>query len=340
MKEIQDNKETTIKKYLAKHWALKICSLLIALILFVYVYQSKYEVKTIEIQVDMVAVPPDLLFVHKPEPYLNVTFRGASENIQFDTSNFRIVLENPSPKPGINIYRAKLIPEPPPGIDASFKQELKILLDQKITRTLPIVHNLVLVESEEFTLGYVRLHPRTITLTGPYETLAKIDKVKTNQQMIQTQEEFIYSQNVLIEELPDFVEPTDDQTIEVEINVHILRLQHLKEFSNIATKQVRCLNKLGSIKYKIIGQESIKLYLDENIDMKNPKEKAQINALKVYIYCPVFFDEKTKRIMPSFTFNQSIFILDSENNESINVLAIQPHSIQVQFEINKDTTPL
>ena len=333
---MKTSKKLNFKKLFYRNWKLKIFSIFIATILFIYVYQSKYEVKTLEIQLEMVELPSDLLLVRKPDPYLNVTFRGATENLEFDTSNLRIVLENPAPKPGMNIYRAKLVPDPPSKIDASFKEEQKVLLDKKITRTLPIVSNLKLEKSEDFVLGYVRLQPRFITLTGPYETLAKIEKIKTTLQSIEAEKEFIYTQHVLIEELPDFVKPIDNQAIEVEINVHILAKERLKEFDNIHTKKVRCLNKLDGIKTNIIGQKDIRLYLEENIDIKNRTDKLQIQQLKAYTYCPVFFDEETKQLMPSFTLSQPVFILDSEGNESINVLTLEPENVELQFEINKE----
>ena len=313
-----------------EHWKVKICCLCISIILFSYVQQSKQSLRTVDVQVDIATLPEELTFLKKPSAYIKVNFKGAKEMLYFDISDFRMLLENPSPKPGRNIYRAKLSPEAPNGIFVSYKEEQVIHLDRKIERTLPLQHNLQIIKetsSSDFELGYVRLNPLTITLVGPYETLSSMTLVRLKKDLISLQNEETYTKTTLIETLPDFVSPVSGEVIGIEVNVNILSKKE-RTYEKKLTLPVSCFNELKDLKLDIIGNKKVTIYFDGSANFEREKY-----LFKAFVYCPVFFNYETKNIVPSFIVSsQPIFIYKGDVPESTQVLKIDPPYMNLQFK--------
>ena len=342
--ELEETKESSLESLLAlrpsgkflsrifQNTLIKLISLLFALILFLYVQYTSTHTRSVQIQVVQPELPSELIFSRKIPSFLDLKFYGKAEQMDFDISRFQIRLENPNPQPGSNLYIAHLQPEAPPGVEVSYKQELQLFIDRVFLRELSVIPILKINLPETHELGYISSNPRTLILKGPYETLAAMSSVETEELRVEETDDLI-SRRVLIKELPDFVSFAPNQPFQVELSINILPLAK-DDYQVIKKVPVHCLNKIPGIQMQVTGRTYVDLYL--NSDSQTPNAELS----QAYVFCPVFFDTDTKSLRPSFLIqNQPIFSIGSSGLEDAQVLKINPPKVGLQFEwIGKQQT--
>ena len=319
-------------KYRSKFFAklfrnavIKFISLLLALILFLYVQYTSTHIRSVQIQVIQPDLPKELIFSRKIPSFLDLKFHGKAEQMDFDISRFQIRLENPNPQPGSNLYIAHLQPEAPPGVEAVYKKELQLFIDRVFLRELSVIPMLKINLPETHELGYISSNPRTVILRGPYETLAAMSSVETEELHV-TESDDLISRRILIKKLPDFVSFAPNQPFQVELSINILPLAK-DDYRLVKNVPVRCLNEIPGIQMQVAGQASVDLYLNSESQAPNTE------LSQVYVFCPVFFDKDTKSLRPSFLIqNQPVFSVDTSGLENAQVLKINPPKVGLQFE--------
>ena len=316
---------------------IKLSSITLALLLFVYVTYTATVVRTVQVQVIEPQLPPQLVLLRKIPSFLNVKFYGTAEQMDFDISSFKIELENPNPVSGINLYIATLKPEPPPSVHVSYAKELQLFIDRLLTRELSVIPRLKLNLPPKYELGYVSINPRSIILRGPYEALSALTHVETEELRIQiAKNEDVVSRRVLITNLPDFVDFAPNQPFQVELSMNILPIAK-NDYTIIKNIPVSCYNELTGIEMQTPGKSTVDLYINQQ-DKASRRRRSKFRA---YVFCPVFFDSVSKSLQPSFVIqNQPVFSTDRRGSENIEVLKIEPSRVSLQFKwIGQATAP-
>lgn len=308
-----------------RNTSIKFISLLFAAILFLYVQYTSTHTRSVQIQVSLPELPSELIFSRKIPSFLDLKFYGKAELMDFDISHFHIRLENPNPQPGSNLYIAHLEPEAPPGVKVIYTKELQLFIDRVFLRELSVIPVLKINLPETHELGYISSNPRTVILRGPYETLAAMSAVETEELRVEESLDLI-SRRVLIKKLPDFVSFAPNQPFQVELSINILPLSK-NDYKLLKEVPVRCLNEIPGIQMQVAGKASVDIYLNGDSQIPSP------GTFQVYVFCPVFFDSDTKSLRPSFLIqNQPVFSVDTSGIENAQVLKINPPQVGLQFE--------
>ncbi len=309
-----------------EHAFIKLLSICLAIILFLYAEFTSKITRAVAIQVIQPELPGELIFSREIPSFLNVKFYGKEENMDFDVSNFKVILENPKPIPGSNLYIATIQPTPPKNVEVIYTKELQLSIDRLSLRKLSVIPTLKLNLPENRELGYISIQPRTIILKGPHESLALMSHVVTEELNVEETDDLI-SRRVLITGLPDFVSFAANQPFQVELNINTLPVDK-EDYKVIKNVRVLCINKIPGITMQIPGKSTVNIYITKNI--KQPNRKTLKAA---YVYCPVFFDKERKTLRPSFLIqNQPVFSVDASGSENTQVLKIDPSHISLQFE--------
>ena len=314
-----------IQRHLFKNAPIKLISLSLALILYIYVDYSSIIVRSVQVEVIEPELPKNLVLLRKIPPFINVKFYGTAEQMDFEISNFKIELENPNPVPGKNLYIATLKPEPPQDVKVSYANELQLFIDRLLTRELSVIPQLELALPESHELGYISINPRTVMLKGPYEALSSMTHVNTENLRI-TEVVEVLSRRVLIVNLPDFVNFAPNQPFQAELSINILP-KAKDDYVIIKNVSVVCINNIPDIEMQIPGKTAVNLYI-------SPQQKLTTRRqFRAYVFCPVFFDKASKSLRPSFAIqNQLVFSTNRLGVENIEVLKIIPPQLSLQFK--------
>lgn len=315
---------------LLHNWKLKTGSLAIALFLFVYVQYTNNVSRTVNVRVDPIPLPDDLLLSARVPSFMEVTFHGSRDLIDLEPSEFRIVLKKSNPKTGENDYRAELTPELPENISATYPDRLKVYLDRSNSRMLPVLPALDLTLKGELQLGYVTTQPPAIRIRGPFENLATMDRLGTESVRIQSsiarQES---ATKIPVAGLPDLVEVPSGQADSVNVSVRLLTADWMDQddLTVIEDVPVRCYNEIRGLNMKVVGDETVDIYI-----AREPPGLAK-DQLRAFVFCPVFYDEAQAAVKPSFLIKDlPVFISDRLQRSNLDILNVSPARMDLQFE--------
>lgn len=175
-----------IKKFQAlwsKEWVLKGISLCLAVLLWYFVGGEDVVEKNVQVPVEVINLPKDLIISNKYKKEIEVTVRGPRSillEMGQNQSPRQIDLSEIAPGTHVEEIENDSIPVSR-GVEVQRVQPSSIILslDKLIKKEFPI--NAVTTGS--VTPGYVlkglRLDPKTITITGPQTVLSQVDVLKT-----------------------------------------------------------------------------------------------------------------------------------------------------------------
>ena len=290
-----------------------------------YVKYTSNITRAVPIRVKIPALPKELTLIKKIPSFLTVRFYGPSDQIHFESSDFEIVLENPNPTVGDNLYRTILRPGPPPGIRASYPSEVGLEIDRVFFRELSVIPDLKISLKKGFRLGYVSANPHTIILKGPYETLASMDHISTKKLLGKDVDDVI-SRQLLLQKLPDFVGFAPNQPFQVEVTANILPAE-IENNTFIPSRPVKCINETKGISVQILGNSQVDIYVNGKIKASDQ------NRFQAFVFCPVFFDLQNKTLRPSFLIqNHPIFVIDQLGLQDSQILRVEPPRVSLQFK--------
>ena len=317
------NKRKVVFFSIFKNLTIKVISISLALILFLYVQYTSNLTIVVEVPVVAPELPKKLIFSRKIPAFLKVSFYGKTDKMDFDTSHFQILLDNPNPISGSNLYVTSLSSDPPSGVKASFIGEILLNIDHIASRELSVVPKINAELPKGKSLGYVNSNPRTVRLEGAFETLSNMSHVETEVLEVKKVDHII-SQRVLIQKLPDFVSFAEKQTFQVELTINVLDEKE-KNYKVIENVSIECLNSMSNIKMQIAGKSKVTLYLSTEAKLKK--------GVKAFVFCPIFYDKNKKELRPSFLIqNQPIFFTENSNVDIAYILKIDPSEVNLEFE--------
>ncbi len=320
--------KNTLLKFL-DHWRAKAGSFLVAVLVFSYVNYTKNVTRVIQIRLEKPDLPANLVLSDNLPSFVNVQFSGPREQMDFPVSDFRILLTNPRPAIGENIYRARLLPDLPDRIKAKYNSNVTVTLDIVMTRDLAVDPDIDYALESGFQAGYVWTIPRTVSVRGPSRIVSDMDRIRTQKFTIRSRENF-FSKKVLIADLPEFTQLAPNQPIEVEVSARILSADIGGDTSTPLTMvkiPVRCINEIRGLVLKIPGSTFVEALVNAEKNIVAPDQ------FTARVYCPVFFDENTKTIKPSFLVESiPIFVDDRFSRNNVQILKIEPTRVTLQFE--------
>ncbi len=324
--------------WITHNWRIKAGSLLIASLLFAYVQYSRTVTRVLNIRVDRPEIPADMVLSSRIPVFMNVKVYGPRELMEFNVNEFRIVLSNPSPETGENTYRTQLSPELPEGISAVFNREVRITLEKKMIRELPVIPDLDLNLPEGFRAGYRTVTPPTFRVSGPRTAVMQMEKIRTERIFVNTLSS-VYRSRALITGLPDFVKIEPGQSFDAEVSLQIVP-ERIRSSNDPVAEQdlvfleeipVRCRNDIKGITMRVLADRKVSVVI-----MRKPGAPVLPvtgDQFQAEVFCPVFFSNDEKRIMPWDTImNLPVYITDKLARTDLIVLDTDPPRLSLQFE--------
>lgn len=321
------------------NWKLKAGSIFVALLLFWYVQYSRTITRVMNIRVDRPEIPANLTISSRVPSFMNVKIYGPREVMDFNVSEFRVSLKNPRPEVGTNIYRAQIYPELPNGVGAVYRTEIPLTVDRVMVRQLPVEPILDINLPPELRPGYMWTKPRTLRVVGPEDIVSKMDRIRTDRTVVAGSLP-VFSNKVLISQLPEFVSLDKNQPFDVDINLRVLPdnidPEIDEKLSLVTDISIRCSNDLRGVSMKVMDRNTVDILVmvsDEKIKLKREQLMAEV-------FCPALVDTDTQEIIPSNTItNVPIFIQDRLNREGVTILDVIPPRVSLEFERAVTKTP-
>ncbi len=316
--------------WIRRNFVMKSASVGIALFLFGYVQYSYNVTRRVNVRVEMTPLPDNLLLSQRVPSFIEVSFRGSRDLMDFETSTFRVLLRNSKPEPGPNVYQAYLIPEPPENISASYTKRVTVYLDESMTRELPVVADLAPNLANNLQIGYVSVRPQTVRLRGPLTTLATMDRISTTEVAFESSVETQFDKSrLLLANLPPFVAPALGQGSDVDVKVQVLSENWIDRPDLVKFEQlpVRCSNEIPGLRMKVVGEETVDVYVTGSPD------SLRRDQFQARVFCPVFFDERDRSVKPGFLIKDlPVRIIDRLNRSNVPVRNVVPARVDLQFE--------
>ena len=313
-----------LRRLLVHRFSIKLLCFFFAILLFLYVQYTSRITSVVDISVIPPELPIDLIFTRKYPSFIPVTFSGKEEGMGLDFMNFHITLDNPNPLPGSNMYRVQLHPDVPEGLQAEYKRELRLFIDRFYSRELSVVPKVTLNLSPEHELGYVNVNPRSVVMQGPYELLANMDHVETEELTIEETNDVIV-RRILIARQADYINFAPNQPFQVELSINILS-QNRSEYSVIENVPLSCINETPRLQLHLGDKVRVNIYRNPSTIALREEEK------QAYVFCPVFFDEETQSIRPSFFIpKQPVFTMSHLGSEDLQIVKIEPPLLDLEF---------
>jgi hypothetical protein len=324
---------------ITKNWKLKAGSVFVALLLFWYVQYSRTITRVMNIRVDRPEIPANLTMSSRTPSFMNVKIYGPREVMDFNVSEFRISLKNPRPEVGTNIYRAQVYPELPEGVGAVYRTELPITLDRVMVRELPVEPILDINLGPGLRPGYMWTKPRTLRVVGPEAIVSRMNRIRTDRTIVAGSRP-VFSNKVLISQLPEFVALDKNQPFDVDINLRVLPDNidpEVDESLHLITDiPIRCSNDLRGVSMKVMDRNTVDVLVMTNDDKINIK-KEQLSAM---LFCAAMLDSETQEVIPSATItNVPVFVEDRLKREGVTILDVIPPRVALEFEKSVVKTP-
>ncbi len=172
-----------IRDFWTRDWILKIISLVIAVVLWLYVGGEDVVDKTVLVPVEVINLPKKLIISNKFKKEIEVTVRGPrSLLLEMDKKQSPIQIDLNEVKPGTHVKTIEhgLIPVSR-GVEIQRVQPSTIILslDKLIEKQFPIHAVIEGSVPTGFIMKGIQINPDSIAITGPQTVLSQIDFLKT-----------------------------------------------------------------------------------------------------------------------------------------------------------------
>lgn len=172
-----------IQKIWSKEWVLKFVSLCLAIMLWYFVGGEDIVEKNIQVPVETINLPNDLIISNKYKKEIEVTVRGPRSvllEMGKDQSAIQINLASATPGTRVESIGNEKIPVSR-GIEVLRVQPSTILLslDNLIQKELPVKAVTTGEVSPGYQLTDLEITPKSLTINGPETILSRVDVLQT-----------------------------------------------------------------------------------------------------------------------------------------------------------------
>ncbi len=312
--------------------AAKIGGIASALVLFWYVQSNRTISRDVQIRVKHPTLPNQLVFASKVPVYLNVRLSGPREVMDFPLSDFRIHLSNPNPRAGkkANIYTAVLLPELPRGVQAVMRDRVDVMVDDKMTRVLPVDPDFTVPEGSAMRPGYFKVNPPTIRVFGPRSIVSGMERISTREIHVDASlaepGTGVFRTRKLIRHLPRFVHLAPEQPRDVEFSIRLLaeRGAPVPEKKIVVLKKIpfRCEQPVTG--FTVRPEPEIQVLLRIPSDRREPEAR----NFEARAHCPLLNRGKP----PNRLRKLPVTIVDRRKRDYIEILSLHGSRVDVHFD--------
>jgi len=301
------------------NWHIKLLSILIAVIIWVYVDSTKEKEKFLSMPIEVRNIPTNYVISNNLTTFIKVVFKGKANNLALlNESNIKafIDLENntgPEIRKIIKIDKKSI----PPGI--SIKEINPRIVQIRLEKIKKKMVNVITVVVGEPFDGYnfvdVLVEPEEVEIEGPESILNSIDSVYTDEINISSlKATTIKEVNIKLKE--QRISLVDNKTVNVKI---IIEEQYI--VNKIRSIPISTLNLKENLKPELsIGNVNLSIKLPKKIEKSFNQDKIKVFIDFSAIDKPGFYD------MP---------ILFETTIDDVTLIKMEPEIIKVELKALK-----
>lgn len=170
-----------INKRLLRNWKPKIISLILAILLWGYVFYTQQKSIHINIPVYYKNLPENLTFTGKPNRFIKIEIAGEKEDIKFPTNNLRAEVNLKNAKPGKRKYNINFdlrqIPEKTDIVH--IPENVYITLEEKLTKKVWVYPVIKGNSDPQYRIKSITVNPRYIKIQGRKKDITEVTEVRT-----------------------------------------------------------------------------------------------------------------------------------------------------------------
>lgn len=319
-------------KLIFNNWQAKLGSLILAIVFYINLQNSKILVKEIQIPIEYPKLGGSLIVSKTSDKTVPIKVEGVREYVNYYSQFLKAHINSSELKAGENLVSVYKISGAPAGLRITrLRDKIKVNVESNSGKILPIEVKF----TGDLPPNYVKTNhfvsPSVVHVSGPPGVLENLGKISIPPISLKDKtESFSYKHK-----LPDFPSAVKvrDNVKEVTVRVNIFASASNAGETLLLGIPIKCQNLDKNLEAEFSEPEvSVKL------QSKTPLKSIQvIKGLSASVVCSHKYDPKTKKILPD---NKPVFakikLNKSTSLKSVEVLGVFPDRVSILFKIKQD----
>ncbi|WP_155717610.1 CdaR family protein [Leptospira weilii] len=314
------------------NWQAKLGSLILAVVFYVNLQNSKILVKEIQIPIEYPKLGGTLVVSKTSDKTVPVKVEGVREYVNYYSQFLKVHINTSELKVGENLVSAYRISGAPTGLRITrLRDKIKVNLESTSIKILPIDVKFTGDLPQNYVKANHFISPSVIRVSGPPGMLEGLGKITIPPISLKDKTESF----TIKHKLPDFPAAVKvrDNIKEVTVRVNIFASVSNAGETLLLGIPIKCQTLDKNLEAEFSEPEvSVKL------QSKTPLKSIQvIKGLSASVVCSHKYDPRTKKIFPD---NKPIFakikLSKSPSLKSVDVLGVFPDRVSVLFKVKPD----
>ncbi|EMM76532.1 YbbR-like protein [Leptospira santarosai str. 2000030832] len=314
------------------NWQAKLGSLILAIVFYVNLQNSKILVKEIQIPIEYPKLGGSLVISKTSDKTVPVKVEGVREYVNYYSQFLKVHINSSELKAGENLVSIYRISGAPAGLRITkLRDKIRVNLESTSGKILPIDVKFIGDLPQNYVKTNHFVSPSVIRVSGPPGVLDGLGKVSIPPISLKDKTESFTVKH----KLPDFPASVKvrDNIKEVTVRVNIFASVSNAGETLLLGIPIKCQSLDRNLEAEFSEPEvSVKL------QSKTPLKSIQvIKGLTASVVCSHKYDPKTKKILPD---NKPIFakikLNKSPSLKSVDVLGVFPDRVSILFKIKPD----
>lgn len=319
-------------KRIFNNWQAKLGSILLAIVFYVNLQNSKILVKEINIPIEYPKLGGSLTVSKSSDKTFPVKVEGVREYVNYYSQFLKAHVSASDLKPGENSVSLYRISGAPAGLRITkLKDKVKVIVESNSGKFLPIDVKF----TGDLPPNYVKtgqfISPSVVHVSGPPGVLDDLGKISFPPISLKDKTESF----TIKHKLPDFPASVKvrDNVKEVTIRVNIFASASNAGETLLLGIPIKCQSLDKNLEAEFSEPEvSVKL------QSKTPLKSIQvIKGLSASVVCSHKYDSKTKKILPD---NKPVFakikLTKSPSLKAVDILGVFPDRISILYKVKPD----
>jgi len=311
------------------HWQVKIGSVLLSILFYVNLQNSKILVKTMNVPIEYPKLPENLVYSKNNERAIPVKIEGVRDLVNYHSQFMKAIIDFPEPTSGENTAQVKRISNVPNGIKVTkMSDSIVVHLESKISKTIPLEVYFEDEPRENYIKVSHTIKPARITVNGTQSSLEKLNKVSLPVISLKDRKE-PFTRTFKVPDLGKNV-ILSAKIKEIQVRVNITATSSGVGEQIVSGIPVKCLGLDDALEAELSDEEiSLKFYSQTPL-----KSLDVIKGITASVPCNYTYDKALKKILPNSTpVISKVRVLKSPQMKNIEILSVMPEKIKISYRI-------
>lgn len=321
----------TIFTFFTTNWKAKIGSLVLAVLFYAYMQNSKIVVKTINIPIEYPKLYSKWSYGENLEKTIPVKLEGQKELVNFAVPFLKAIVFLSDLRIGDNDVPLRQIDGIPNGLRLTkLKSTVPVLIFEQGFKSIPVEIPLEGELATEFEKLGVSIRPNRIQAYGKQEELDKIQKI-TLPPISLTDKTESFSKTI---KLP---EPKSSEVFfrpkEVFVSVNIAEASPKGGEQTIVGIPISCVGLANELEAEF-NEDTVSVKVFSNAPIKS---SILVNGILAEVPCNHTYDAKRRKILPGpDNPNAKIRLTKVKELRTVEILSVKPEKVSIQYKLKEE----